>query len=309
MKKVEVLLATFQGHRFLPELLGSLEAQSEGGWRALVSDDGSSDGTVEILRGFEARSPERYVVHENAGARGAKENFAGLLRRSDADYLFFADQDDVWYPDKIAVLLGELKRLEAELGSQTPILVHCDLRLIDADGREIHPSMSRAQKLEPSVRRELRHLLVQNNVTGCAMAINGALRDLALPIPDEAIMHDWWLAIVAAAFGTIRFVPEPLVGYRQHTGNAIGAKQYSVGLLIEQMGSAQRIRRSMAATFEQAAAFLALYEEALSDQQRDVVSAFATLPTSGFLEGRRRVIDYGFWKAGLARNLGMLWYL
>lgn len=65
----------------------------------------------------------------------------------------------------------------------------------------------------------------------------------------------------------------------------------------------------MAATFEQAAAFLALYEEALSDQQRDVVSAFATLPTSGFLEGRRRVIDYGFWKAGLARNLGMLWYL
>lgn len=310
MKRVEVLLATYQGSRYLRELLDSLEAQSEDGWRVVASDDGSVDGTLEILREYEERSPERFDVRVNAGARGAKENFGGLLRGSDgADYLFFADQDDVWYPDKLSRLLQELRDLEAMHGAETPILVHSDLRLIDEAGREIHPSMNAAQRLEAGGRRDLRHLLVQNNVTGCAMAINRSLRELALPVPDEAIMHDWWLALVAAAFGVVSFVPEPLVGYRQHDGNVIGAKRYSLDLIVERMGKRERIRESLTATFDQAAAFMARYGEELADDERGAAAAFATLGEAGFLERRRRLFAYGLWKSGLARNVGMLLYV
>lgn len=310
MSAVKVLLATYQGERYLRQFLESLEGQTLTDWMAVVSDDGSSDATLEILREHEEGSPARFTVSENRGAKGAKENFSGLIGRSgSAEYYFFADQDDVWYPNKMESVLNELKRLEARFGAETPILVHSDLRLIDMHGRQIHPSMSEAQNLQAERRRELRHLLVQNNVTGCAMAINRSLRDLALPVPDEAIMHDWWLAIVAAAFGVIGYLPEPLVGYRQHADNAIGAKQYSLGLVLERLGAVDHVRQSLAATFGQASAFLSRFGDSLEARRREEVRAFATLPSAGLVERRRRIIEHGFWKAGVARNIGLFLYV
>lgn len=307
MSEVRVLLATYQGQRYLPDFLESLENQTVRQWKATVSDDGSSDGTWEILKNRQERLPDRYSVERNPGANGAKVNFAGLLERSGpADYYFFADQDDLWYANKMERVLSEFRRLEAMYGADIPMLVHSDLRLIDENGHELHPSMNVAQKLQAGSRRGLRHLLVQNNVTGCAMAINRSLRDLASPVPAGAIMHDWWLAIAAAAFGVISFIPEPLVGYRQHSHNVVGAKRYSLAHVLGRLGSSSQVRASLTATFEQAEAFLTRFEDSLPAEQREIVQAFATIPLVGPLERRRRILDHGFWKSGAARNMGLL---
>ena len=110
-----------------------------------------------------------------------------------------ADQDDVWLPEKIAVLLGRMRRLEAELGQRTPILVHSDLVVVDSSLRKLHPSFWACRRLDPVRGATLRRLAVENVVAGCSAMINRALAEECLPIPQQAIMHDWWMALVAAA--------------------------------------------------------------------------------------------------------------
>ncbi|NJK40820.1 MAG: hypothetical protein HC934_04660 [Acaryochloridaceae cyanobacterium SU_2_1] len=101
--------------------------------------------------------------------------------------------------------LAAIKQLEAQWGQEMPILVHSDLSLVTADLELIHPSFWRSQNLDPT-RNALRHLLIRNHITGCTVVINTALRELALPIPNSAFMHDWWLGLVAAAFGKIAYL-------------------------------------------------------------------------------------------------------
>jgi hypothetical protein len=127
-------------------------------------------------------------------------------------------------------------QMEWRYGSGTPILVHSDLAVCDANIKLIAPSFWKFQRLNPQVAAFSR-LLVQNNVTGCTVLINRALADLAFPVPREAVMHDWWLALVASAAGKIGFVPKPLVRYRQHGANQIGAVSGSL------LGAIRRLQK------------------------------------------------------------------
>jgi len=101
--------------------------------------------------------------------------------------------------------------------------VHSDLEVVDENLRTLHPSFMRRIRLSPVVPRPLNTLLVQNFVTGCTILVNRSLLDHALPLPPEAVLHDWWLAVCAAAMGELIYVPQALVKYRQHAGNRVGA--------------------------------------------------------------------------------------
>ncbi len=161
---------------------------------------------------------------QNLGACG---NFSRLLEQADAPYVMFCDQDDVWLPDKIEITLAAMRELERQHGAETPLLVHTDLMVVDERLNRLGKSLWLFQCTEPQRLTKLNRLLMQNFATGCTVMINRALRDLAVPVPAEALMYDWWLALVATAFGRVAAVEDPTVLYRQHGRNDTGATRWS----------------------------------------------------------------------------------
>ncbi len=220
-----ILIATYNGMSYIREQLQSILRQDYPDLRLLVHDDGSTDGTVEEIRRAAERYPDKVVfIEDGITFKDAKKNFEHLLKMAEADYIFLADQDDIWLPSKSSMMVRFLKEGEKEYGRDTPILAFCDCALVDSQGHVLSSSMSDIWNIEPhSVTLEL--LLTRNVVCGCASCFNRRLLELALPIPCNAFMHDSWLALVASAIGKIIFVPPTLVLYRQHQKNTIGVQR------------------------------------------------------------------------------------
>ena len=227
MADVRILLATRDGGAWLPEQLASLEAQTHRDWTLHAADDGSGDDTPRLLADFVGR--RRGCGWSVGPGRGAAANFARLLRLAKdtrEPYLACCDQDDVWLPDRLAAGLERMAALERRFGASCPLLVHSDLCVTDRRGDTVHRSFLRYQRLRHEPADALGVLLVQNFVTGCTALFNRALLEAATPQPGGAVMHDWWLALVAAAAGRIGYVDRPLVRYRQHGANVCGAVGY-----------------------------------------------------------------------------------
>lgn len=220
-------MATYNGGRFVQQQIESMQAQSFGDWKLFVRDDGSHDDTVRKLEEMACGDARINPVQDGRGNLGAIANFSALMEvalASGADYVFFADQDDVWHADKLATMLAAMRELELKYGS-VPLLVHCDLSVVGEDLEPVAESFAGYSRLSPAT-ADLGVLLCQNQVTGCASVINRSLLELATPVPKQVLMHDWWLALLAAAAGKIGFVPMPLVKYRQHQGNVLGAVSF-----------------------------------------------------------------------------------
>lgn len=226
---VTIVLATFNGARYLPEQIASLAAQSFRDWRLLARDDGSSDGTDNVLADWARQDRRVEIIADRLGPIGPAANFGVLLdqaRQRRAYATLLADQDDIWHPEKIARQLALLEKLEDRAPAGTPILIHGDLEVVSDSLRPICRSLMRYQRLRHEETDPLRTLLVQNFITGCSAMANRALLELACPVPSSVVMHDWWLGLCAAAAGEIGYLEEPLVQYRQHEGNRIGAVRF-----------------------------------------------------------------------------------
>jgi glycosyltransferase involved in cell wall biosynthesis len=309
LPRVDILLATYNGASWLPELLASLRDQSYQAWRLIVGDDGSTDGTLEILAQAAATDPGRIRLLPAAAERlGPRGNFARLCAESDAPYAMLCDQDDVWLPEKIEVTLGRMLAVESRESAERPVLVHTDLCVVDANLATIHESLWRYQRLDPQLTQP-RRLVVQNHVTGCSAMMNQALLRLALPIPDEALMHDWWLALVASVHGCISAIDRATVLYRQHGGNNLGAKRWSLRLILDRALHPREARRVLLLVQGQSRAFFSRFAATLSPTDRHLFADVSALHERGWLARRGVVARHGVWKAGIARNVGMLVYL
>lgn len=219
----EVLLATWNGAAYLEQQLDSILRQSQPPVRLLVADDRSSDHTLQLLQAWQERTPFPIHVLPNATERlGSCRTFERLLAASSASYVMPCDQDDIWDVNKAELLLQAMVGLEKHHGIQKPLLVHSDLRLMNAQGEPIASSFVRYQGLDPA-RDHWLAIALQNVVTGCAALLNRACVLEALRFPPEAVLHDWWLALVAARRGAIAYVPQATVSYRQHGSNLVGA--------------------------------------------------------------------------------------
>lgn len=277
---VYILLATRNGERFLSEQFESLLAQTEPGWRLLIRDDGSTDGTAALLERF-AKQDERVEVLKAPDAPGgsAAANFGALFSEAfarGADYALACDQDDVWLPEKLTTLLREIRVVETD--SKGPALVHHDLQVVDENLETLSDSYWRMMHLAPGSEAHPYRLLSRNEVTGCASICNRALLELALPIPGQAIMHDWWLALCAAFLGRLRYSERRLVRYRQHSHNVIGARPFLSGLWPRALAANwSRGNLELQATIDQARAFRDRFEDRLFEPQAAAVDAYATL--------------------------------
>lgn len=223
MADVVILLSTFNGEAFLREQLESLINQSFKEWKCLIRDDGSSDQTRKIVDEY-VRLDSRFSFDASDCERlGPVASFARLLERAEPySYFFFCDQDDLWLPRKVEKSLSLMREAESAYPG-VALAVHTDLCVCDQDLKPLISSMKKGLLPEDDDGQSFARLVAQNFVTGCTLLLNRRLREQALPVPKQAMMHDWWIALVASALGKVRYLPEVTVHYRQHGRNASGS--------------------------------------------------------------------------------------
>lgn len=309
---VEVLLATYNGERFLREQIDSILNQDYPNLRVLARDDGSNDETVSILNEYALRFPDRFRITGVPGSVGAKDNFLLLMRESSAPYVCFADQDDVWLPDKVSKTTQVMQQLESRWGVETPLLVFTDLRVVDQQLRTLHESFWAYTKVDPNRIERLALLLSQNVVTGCTAMLNRRLLELSLRMPREAFMHDHWVSLLASTIGRAGAVRSQTVLYRQHDRNVLGVGKKTRSLA----GLARRVmvndgRQIQWETHQrQARAFLAAYRAELTEKDRDLLNAYLRCGTSGNRFARiATFIRYGFYPVGFMRKAALMIHL
>ncbi len=305
---IEILLAVYNGEPYLGDLLKSIEAQTRRDWRLVARDDGSTDGSRRVIESFAARDARFRLLEDGAERLGIEGNFARLLSRSTADYVMFCDHDDVWRPAKIEKTLALLQGLERTHGKARPLLAHTDLEVVDAGLNPLGASFWKYSRLDPERGASFNRLLMQNVVTGCAAMINGALRELVGAIPPEAVMHDWWLALAASAFGAIGFLQEPTILYRQHGANDVGARALGVESAAKIALDPGYVRRRLDLAYRQARKFNEIHGSRLPRERREVLEAFCGLNAMGPFQRRRTILRHGFLKTGFLKNLGLLAY-
>ena len=225
---IAVLMATYNGARYLSEQLDSLWQQTLQDFEIIVRDDGSADDTLKVLSRESARHPGRIrIIDDKFGRIGPKNSFAALLRHSRSRWVAFCDQDDSWLPGKLERQVHVLQSLEVVYGFEVPLLCCSDAIITDSNLRTTEPSYFSKHRIDIAKGRDLAlpRLLFRNYAIGATTMINRALADRCRDIPGEAIMHDWWCALVACVSGHSVVLPDAQVRYRQHGANAIGSRR------------------------------------------------------------------------------------
>lgn len=218
---IAILLATYNGEKYLVEQLDSIINQSYINWILYIHDDGSSDGTIAIINQYCDRYENIIYLPDLIAHRGAAQSFMWLLEQVNADYYMFCDQDDIWLPNKIEKTYIAMQ----DKSMKTPVLIFSDLVVVDSDLNIINKSFWSYCKFEKLVDNS-NYLKVLNYVTGCTMMINGKAKLVSLR--NKCLcMHDSWIAMcVLANKGVIHPINEKMTLYRQHGKNVLGATEY-----------------------------------------------------------------------------------
>ncbi|MCA0403008.1 MAG: glycosyltransferase family 2 protein [Proteobacteria bacterium] len=217
-----IILSTYNGATYIRAQLDSILNQTLQTELILIRDDGSTDETKSILKEYQAKYHNIELIEDNLGNIGVLRSYSLLLQKVaslDIDYCMFADQDDVWYPNKTEILLAEIKTMNKERAA----LVFSDVELVDTNLQQIAPSLVAYQKLMPEQGRQLKALLFYSPALGCTMIFNKFLVDNLVALNDNFPNPDKWALLVAACLGDIKYVPVKTLKYRQHQRNITGA--------------------------------------------------------------------------------------
>jgi glycosyltransferase involved in cell wall biosynthesis len=308
---IEILLSTYNGSAYLDALLESVIRQDHPSWSLLVRDDGSTDGTSDIVQNWRGNYPDKVrVIDEHLNNNlGAIRSFSRLLEHSSAAYVMFADQDDVWLADKVRLTMEAMQSHEAKVGASRPVLVHTDLMIVDEDLRVLSKSLWRYQDVVPGRNPKLSRIMVENCAWGCTTMLNRALVTTIGSIPPEAAYHDWWIALVASAFGDIVAVDRQSILYRRHEGNESeisDIRRVSGSALANPAAPRRRLARIFEKSRPQVVKLLDLYRERLAPDQIAAAQAFLRLPEQSFWGRRLDILRHGLVFSGMLRTLGLL---
>lgn len=287
--KVNILMSTYNGQQFLAEQIRSIQEQSYTDWTLFIRDDGSSDNTKEILKDFEHQDSRIHLIDSDKSDNlGVIKSFHKLVNHDRADYYFFSDQDDVWLPNKLELSLKEAQNYLADL----PLMVYMDLKVVNQDLEIMTESMVKSQSHHANT--ELVQELTENTVTGGVAMINHALAEMWQET-DDILMHDWYLALLASAFGNLVFIDQPGELYRQHSDNVLGARTLSkrfkkwirphilFAVYWDLIKNSQKQARH-------------LLQMPLSQSNRELIEAFVTIMDKPMIERFRILRKYGLRK-------------
>ena len=307
---ITVLMATFNGAPYVVQQLDSLMAQTCLPDRIVVRDDHSTDATLNVLNHYQANHVLPIEIQVNpANSGGSAQNFMSLMTTVRDDYVMLCDQDDVWLPDKIELSYAKLRAMEEQYGVGTPCLVHSDLTVVDDHLQPVSESF-RASTFADYDRTKLRDQIIQNTATGCTIMYNRALANLITHTPEHMVMHDWWISLIAAAFGHMDHLDEATILYRQHAGNQIGVTDMrTVGYKLHRLTHPSGVRADIAKTYPQAAEFREVFADRLTDQQKSLLDRYVAIPSLGKLKRIATVARLGTWKTGFSRNVAYLLFI
>lgn len=214
MKKVVILMGTYNGEKYIRAQLDSILNQDYDSWELIIRDDSSTDQTIEIIREYE-KNDSRIKMIDSKRNLGQIKNFEELLKVvPEEEYIMFCDQDDVWKKDKIRITMEAMINAESH-NPGLPILVYTEKEYVDND---LNPLKTNDEKLK----NDMLSILCQNPVYGCTAMINMRLKELLLPFPNYITCHDYWIALIASSNGIIKRVDYKSILYRQHSNNVTG---------------------------------------------------------------------------------------
>ncbi len=219
--RIDILLSTYNGAKYLAALLDSVIRQTNTNWRLLVRDDGSTDGTVTILEDYIHRFPDKITWLSDSTKVGVIRSFEQLLASSEADYYMFADQDDVWKDDKVEISLAAIRQLEEKYPNQAAVC-YTNLELVDENMQPLHTTFWHYNRLKMPMANRWIWTCVGNPMAGCTCIMNNLAKSAVLPFPSCVPMHDWWIIAKVGKIGVVDYVPQTTILYRQHADNTCG---------------------------------------------------------------------------------------
>jgi glycosyltransferase involved in cell wall biosynthesis len=309
MKKTCILMATYNGVPYLPIQLQSIQKQTYQDWVLIVRDDNSNDDTPNLLQQYAQQDNRIKIVSDDKGNLGSTQNFARLMelaQKQHFHYIAFADQDDYWLSEKLTLQLAQIQQLEKEHGDTMPIMVYSDLAVVDEQLTLIHPSFQQYQGIQHVADFPLSLLIGQNLATGCGMLVNYALLEKCLPLPNEAVVHDWWISLIIAALGKVGYIEKPLTYYRQHAANQIGVVKIDPSILFDKVACTAFLTKNTKNFLDclNQARALATHLRALEKNEvADYAESYATLLQKPLFERINTLFHYEFCKQGLLRRL------
>lgn len=304
--KVNILMATYNGEKFLAQQIESIQNQTFKEWNLLIRDDGSSDKTCDIIRNFTAKDSRIRFINENEHHNlGVIKSFFTLVNYEVADFYFFSDQDDVWLPEKLSVSLEAAKHK----ASDVPLLVYTDLKVVNQELNILQDSMIRAQSHHANT--TLLPELTENTVTGGTMMINHALADKWFT-PNDILMHDWFLALLAASLGEIIYLDLPTQLYRQHDNNVLGARTMDKRFKILREGPKSiftRYWKLIHDSQKQASLIVDKYGDIMTANDLELIKCFIKIDKQPFMTRLRWLWKYGYSKNQFKHQVVFKWLI
>lgn len=301
-------MAAYNGEKYIKQQIESIMKNTYENIHLTIYDDTKEKQTsaamTDILNLMKEKYGDKITYKKNEQNKGCTRNFLEGLQDSAAEYTMFSDQDDYWNKDKVELTLEKMKEMESKYGKDTPLVVFTDAIVVDSKLNLIHRSFHRSNHLNTN-RLGLAHLLMENKLIGCTMMMNQALKNKIIAIPENARVHDWWIALVAASFGRIGYLEESTILYRQHEDNVIGNQEYG-SYIKRRLASLKSQREVIYSNMKQAEEFLNIYHMFLTKEQKSVIGRFANLNKRNWFYRRYAMYRYGYKKSGVPRNLGLL---
>lgn len=225
MNEISILLSTFNGEKFIKELLNSVLNQTINNFKIFVRDDGSTDQTPNLINAFKIKYPDVFIIlNDEKGNLGPRDSFFELLKQAEGSYFLYCDQDDVWLPDKVEKLTTKIKEIEVE-NPNMPALVFSDMSVINETGELIYNSYFDVANYKKIY---IQNILFRGFIPGCSTIFNKHAKKLVLfyyeliTSEDRKYLHDGFTFFIINIFGIITFTPEILLKYRLHQGNTVG---------------------------------------------------------------------------------------
>lgn len=293
--EIAVLMSTYNGEKYVDEQIQSILNQTESDFNLYIRDDGSTDSTVRIINTYSKKDSRIRFIQDDMQNLGPKDSFFQLLNNVSADYYFFCDQDDIWENNKIQLMMNELD----SYGNDIPLLAYSNLKCIDKDGEKIQDFVS----FENMVNTDIKNIdyFQTNNIPGCTMVINKKTADIfkmggvKQQLNQEYIqMHDWWIALIAAAFGRIIHVNKTLVYYRQHSNNTLGAgvKRSKIQKIKNVFNIQKKIKLSLKKAVTQAKYFNEVYGKYINNNMKTFIEKFSNYNSLSFIDKIKFIKKY-----------------
>lgn len=206
-KKIDILMATYNGEKYLAEQIDSIICQTYKNWNLLIRDDGSSDNTFKILKEYEKKDDRIKIIKDKKGNLGIAKNFEELLKISSSELIMFSDQDDVWKKDKIKIMLKYVGNSD---------LIISDAIVTNEKLECISESLFYLVKSKNGIIKNV----IKNTYYGCCMLFKRKILEEVLPIPNnKEIGHDLWIGLISEKYYKVKFIDEKLIYFRRHSNN------------------------------------------------------------------------------------------